>query len=402
MREAEGEAGLARGEKSPPGEPHVVALLSHDRLENDPRVASECQVLVQAGYTVTVICWSRSGKHARNGTRDGYRVVYLGARTTYSGGVRQLPAYLWFALEALSWLLRNRYAAIHCHDFDTVPMGWVAGKLRRKPVVFDAHEAYPDMQRNHSRILFGVTYLLEKFLAPRCSRIVTVGELIKDRFVKLTRGRVPVRVVGSWKDPKEFCFPETTLATTRVRLGIPQDDLVVGFFGGLNSAKPVLPLLEAAKRVGGVSVILAGEGEHGALVRSWAERHSWVHYLGFIPWSEVRLYTSLCHALYYGLNTSFPEAIYSSPNTLFSAIAAGKPCLTVDYGELGRVVRETGCGYLMAELNDRECEAGIRFLQDSSRRRALEKAACIAGKIYCTSEAGRRLVALYAGLTQER
>jgi len=380
------------------GQRRIVALLSHDRLENDPRVASETRLLAQAGYPVTVICWNRSGKHARDTTMDGFQVVYLGARSSYESGLRQLPAYISFGVRSVWWLFRNEYAAIHCHDLDTLPMGWVIGKLRRKPVVFDAHESYPDMQRTRSQILFGMTSLLERVLARRCTHIVTVGELIRERFLRMTRGRISVSVIGSWKDPKDFSFPLSTLVSTRARLGLPRGDLVVGFFGGLNNAKPLFPLLEAAKRVGGVSVILAGEGEHTALVRRWAEQHPWVHYLGLIDWSEVCLYTGLCDVLYYGLNPSYRDAVYSSPNTLFSAIAAGKPCLTVDYGEVGRIVRETGCGYLMASLNDRECEAGIRYLLDPSHRQPMEQAAQKAAEIFCTSEAERRLVALYAGL----
>jgi glycosyltransferase involved in cell wall biosynthesis len=291
---------------------------------------------------------------------------------------------------------------VHCHDFDTLPIGWAASRLAGKPCVFDAHEPYPEMQRERSAVLYHTSRVLEQFLAPRCSHIITVGEFMRRRFLALTRDKVEVTVIGNWKDPEKFSLPEAVISKARADLQLPPHDLLIGFFGALYRSKPVLPLLEAAKALGRVAVVIAGKGEDEGMVREWAAQYPWVKFLGMVPSAQVELYTRTCDAMYYGLDPKFEAAIYSTPNTLFSAISAARPILTTDCGELGEVVRNTGCGYLMPELTEAACEDGLRALLDPAMRAKLEEGARFASSTYSVAQAKRRLAAIYSGLSEKR
>lgn len=381
---------------------HIVALLGNEHLEGyDIRVLTECDALVQAGYEVTVVCWDRTGKRPPVTYVNGARVVALRTLSRHDTGLRQLGPYLRFAWEALRWQRRQPIFAIHCHDLDTLPIGWLIGKLRRRPVVFDAHEAYPEMQSRQpgrSGLYMGVLRFLERFLASRSTYIITIGLRMRERFVKITKGRVPVAVVGSWREPRDFAFTDDALDRERQRLGLEKADLVVGFFGGLNTGKPVLPLLQAAKRIGRIKVLLGGDGEHADMVRNWAKENPWIHYFGMVPWEKVCLYSKLSDVIFYGLRMDAPDAALAAPNTPFIALGAGKPLITTEVGEIAEIVRQTGCGYLMPDNSDAACEAGLKHFLDRHTLEQTAECARNASKIYCAAESQRRLLLAYEDL----
>jgi glycosyltransferase involved in cell wall biosynthesis len=53
--------------------------------------------------------------------------------------------------------------------------------------------------------------------------------------------------------------------------------------------------------------------------------------------------------VYYGLRAEFPNNRYSSPNALYAALAAGRPILTTDVGEICKVVEAEECGIVLPE-----------------------------------------------------
>ena len=57
----------------------------------------------------------------------------------------QVFFYAWLYVKMLWRGWRTQSDVIHCHDLDTLPLGFVLGKLKRKPIVYDAHESFPDM-----------------------------------------------------------------------------------------------------------------------------------------------------------------------------------------------------------------------------------------------------------------
>jgi len=54
--------------------------------------------------------------------------------------------------------------------------------------------------------------------------------------------------------------------------------------------------------------------------------------------------------VYYGFDPNNPNARFSAPNKLFEALAAGKPLVTGDFGEIGEVVRESECGVILPKI----------------------------------------------------
>jgi len=373
------------------GKARVCMLVTNDVVD-DPRVLFEAEALAQAGYAVTVIGWDRTADADHVLDRNGFRIVQLKLRSTHGRGLTQPFFLAGFWLRAWPVVRQINPQVIHCHDLDTLPLGrWASRRLGAK-LVFDAHENFPDMMVGHLPT-FAVNCLrrVERRLAPRCDTLITVGELLAEFYRSLGARRVVV--VGNWKDPADFKFPPEEIARTRAELGIHNGRLAVCYIANLGRERRIEPLLQA---VGGDSrfmCVIGGDGPQADLVRQYAARHDNIRYLGRVPPRDVPRITAACDILYYGFDETNPNARWSAPNKLFEAIAAGKPILTGDFGEIGDTVRKTGCGAI-ADTRDAEGIAqGLAKLTDPD---GLKYCTHPAQDLYSRREAVRRLIGAYA------
>jgi len=103
--------------------PHVVMLLSNPFV-SDPRVYSEVKALSQNGYDVAVITWDREYQYPSTEDRQGILVRRIHAAATFGRGLRQMGALLSFWQRAISMLIPENVDIVHCHDLDTLPVGW--------------------------------------------------------------------------------------------------------------------------------------------------------------------------------------------------------------------------------------------------------------------------------------
>ncbi len=72
--------------------------------------------------------------------------------------------------------------------------------------------------------------------------------------------------------------------------------------------------------------------------------------------------------IYYGFDPHNPNARFSAPNKLYEAVAAGRPLITGDFGEIADVVREAGCGIVLAEYSVGEIQKALDVLANRQVR----------------------------------
>ena len=93
-----------------------------------------------------------------------------------------------------------------------------------------------------------------------------------------------------------------------------------------------------------------------------------VRYLGWVPQEQAFEYTSLADVIYYGLDIHDRNSQYNSPNALFNALAAGKPILTTNIGEIAQIVREEHCGTIVEEATPDLLAKAMKQLSDPAFR----------------------------------
>jgi len=320
----------------------VVMILSNP-FRPDPRVLKEARALVDAGYQVFVLCWDRKGEFSDHEQVEGIDIFRYHIKSGYSAGSRQLRYLPKFWLRTYHEMSRLSPDIIHCHDLDTTIPGYLYSLLHRTPWIYDAHECYPEQMRPqiHRSIYNGLLWL-EEFISPRSTRLITVGELLADRFLSFG---ARTSVVGNYPDLASF-HPQSN-RLTRQNLAIPSTELIIAYIGGFTQAREILPLIESSRLIPDTTVLLAGDGPQRPLIEAALPRFPKVIYLGWVPQEMVPVYTFIADVIYYGLNPSDGNSKYSTPNALFNAMAAGKPILTTGVGEIAHIVEEVKCGLLI-------------------------------------------------------
>jgi glycosyltransferase involved in cell wall biosynthesis len=342
-------------------------MLLTNAYDPDPRVRQEALALIRMGCEVKLLAWDRDLKSPEFECMEGVQVERVFLRSTHGRGNTQLFFYasLYHRIFWRGW--KTRFDVLHCHDLDTLPLGVLLAKLRRKPLVYDAHESFPDMLQDSvsDRIRRGLVKL-EDFLIRRVDLLITVGEKLRRHFE--ARGAKHSVVVGNWKRLTEFAVTDDERQGIRQRLGIPNSATVVVNITQLLKDRKIEELLEAADGCSDVYVIIGGKGILEGMVKERAARNPRIVYVGFVTGSHIPAYTCAADAVYYGFDPENPNARFSAPNKLFEALAAGRPLITGDFGEIADVVRKGQCGVVLPSYSAEEVRKAIQTLSETGQR----------------------------------
>jgi glycosyltransferase involved in cell wall biosynthesis len=338
----------------------------------DPRVGREAQALADRGYRVTVVCWDREADlpaREQHGRIDIVRVHSV--RSAYGSGSRQLLYLPRFWRRAIDLAAGLNPDVVHCHDLDTLYAGW---RLRRRlgcPLIYDAHEHYPAWASLYLPAPF-VTALRwwEQWLLRRVNATITASTVLRDEFS--AKGVSPVIALGNYQDVGPYAaVPDDEIAALRSRLGVSPNDLLVAYISSFARNRVLLPLIEAAAALPDVCFHLWGDGLQRTEIEQAAASRPNVTYHGWLAEDALPLHFRAADIVYYALLTDYPGAIYNAPNTLAQAMAAGRPVICNDVGDLGRTVGETHCGVLLGETTPAAIVAAVESLRDPALRARL-------------------------------
>jgi glycosyltransferase involved in cell wall biosynthesis len=383
--------------------PEIVMLLSN-AFRPDPRVEKEAKSLAGAGYSVTVICWDRKGElPAEETLASGVRILRVQeVRSTYRGGAKQILYTPRFWSAAISKALALKPALVHCHDLDTLYAGVQIKKRLGCQLLFDAHEDYSTQMSLYLPGFFTwLLNLLEGRLLRHVDAVIAASTLFMDKLSG--SGFSNLVYLPNVQDLSPFeQVTKHQISQARQKLGL--DDLyLVSYIGGFSRNRLLLPLLEALRDLPQVSLLLAGDGHQRPALEQAIQGMPNVHYLGWLPASQVPLFTCLSDVIYYCLKSDYPGVHYNAPNTLSNAMAAARPILANNVGDLGRIVQETGCGLLLEDATPETIRGAILELNDPALRSKLGEAGRLAAqREYNWQVVEQRLLSLYDSLVGGR
>jgi glycosyltransferase involved in cell wall biosynthesis len=374
-----------------PGSQCVILMLLTNAYDPDPRVRQEALALLGMGYRVRLLAWDRELKSPAFECMEGVEVERVFLPSTHGRGTTQLFFYAWLYLKMLWRGWRTSFDAVHCHDLDTLPLGFILGKLKRKPIVYDAHESFPDMLDGniHTAVQRGLVHL-ENFLIRRIDLLITVGEKLRRHFDE--RGARRSVVVGNWKRLQDYARSEEQNLELRRQLGIPNGAMAVVCIIQLFKDRKIEELLQAVEECPDVYLVIGGKGALEETVVQCAAKNPRIVYVGFVPGKEIPAYTCAGDVVYYGFDPANPNARFSAPNKLFEALAAGRPLLTGDFGEIADVVREASCGIVLPEYSAYEIRQALAVLRDPAARSAMASNAKRFGGAFMNWEKGEEIL----------
>jgi len=331
----------------------------------DVRVMRAATALAEAGFAVSVV--DVECERARPAEEDicGIHMKHLIMPSWYTSR-RFKPWFFSKAAQVLILgilgLIQARADIYHAHDVTALPACYIAARLRRKPLIFEAHELPPP----EKSVLFGrgLRWLLRHLLAmilPGCAGVITVSPQIA-REMRI-RYHVPevtvIRNVPAYRSvPKNGRLRQYLGLSPNVRIALYQGTLQPN--RGLDVLVRASLFLEPD-----IVIVLMGKGDEPTLSQlaelieseGVADR---IKILPAVPYAELLDWTASADI---GLNVLPPDYSLSIrwclPNKLFEYLMAGLPVLTSQLDAVADVIKTHDVGQVVSSLDPAEVGAAI-------------------------------------------
>jgi glycosyltransferase involved in cell wall biosynthesis len=293
--------------------------------------------------------------------------------------------YLLYNLKMFVHLLFARFDILHAVDLDTLPAGYAVCKLRRKKLVYDAHEFFTEVPELIDRPSKRAIWLrLEQAILPKVKNAITVSKTIADAYTTLYS--VPFTVIRNVPTAKAL---EPINAELKPYLL---------YQGALNKGRGLEATIRAMENLP-INLIIAGSGDLDQELRalvSELQLDQKVSFLGFISPSELPALTAGAYA---GINIAENLGLsyyYSLNNKFFDYIQAGVPAITMPFPEYLLLESECQCG-VFATATSQDIERAVNLLlTDTPLYNKLRKNCLLARKVRTWNKEEERLIDFYA------
>jgi glycosyltransferase involved in cell wall biosynthesis len=347
-----------------PGMRHIPHIGMHlqGTARTDERVLREARALVQAGFAVTIVDTDPDTTRPRVEALNGITVRHIpklqrrilpGKLGTAINMWRRLPDWI-------RALLALRADAYHAHDSDTLFATYFAARIRRKPVILDAHELPGFMPSLLARPVQRTVHIaMLRRVLPRVSAVITVSPPIVDEIQRLYGGprAILVRNVPLYQPP-------ITSDRLRERLQVPPTTRIALYQGGLVVNRSLDVLVRAARYLpDDVVIVLMGNGASKAGLEALiaaegvGER---VRLIPAAPYAELLSWTASADL---GLILYTPETslnvLYCLPNKLFEYLMAGVPVLSSQLPAVAEILTCYEAGQVCPSLEPKVVAASI-------------------------------------------
>jgi O-antigen/teichoic acid export membrane protein/glycosyltransferase involved in cell wall biosynthesis len=351
---------------------HVLAT-----ARADVRVMREATALAGMGCEVSIVDIEH---HTGGPTEEQFRGVRLRHVKMSRRHVRHYEPtdhLRWLAFKAARMalgclmVLRTPADVYHAHDITALPPCFVASRLRRKPLVYDAHELpLVDPHIVNRPLLRTSSVVLLRAMMPRCTAVVTVSRPLASELERRYGGPTAVVV----RNVPEY---QPVLASDRIvrslGLGPGTAPRIVLYQGGFQANRGLHAAVLAAKFLEpGTVVVLMGRGETQAQLEALIDRDGVsdrVKILPPVPYDELLEWTASADI---GLLVNTPEfspnVRMGLPNKLFEYLMAGVPVFASQLEAVAQLVRAYDVGCVATSLEPIDIGRALNtMLRDKER-----------------------------------
>jgi glycosyltransferase involved in cell wall biosynthesis len=239
---------------------------------------------------------------------------------------------------------------VHIHDLPYLRVGVHAKKQLRIPLVYDAHELYPEIGTLTPQQKQGLTSL-EKRSIRHCDQVITVNSFIAEEMARRYQIPSPKVILNAITNPNGF---KSTLKEDRLRqqFPIPAAHQILLFQGWMFLGRGLQELVRAMANVPtSIHLVFMGYGDEAkaALSKIAVEEgiNDRVHFKEAVVQSELLFWTASADAGIIPYQPVDLNHYYCSPNKLFEFIQAGLPIIANDLPFLRQIVAGEGFGIVM-------------------------------------------------------
>lgn len=331
----------------------IILTVTND-LTGDQRIHKVAMSLLKAGMEPVLVGRKLPQSQPLNRPYPCVRLRLL---------VRKGPAfYLFFNIRLFLYLSFCKADRFLANDLDTLMAVWYAGRLRRKPVIYDSHEYFTEVpELVHRPRVRRIWERIESQILPKLKSVYTVNESIARIYQE--KYSVPVGVVRNLplqnrREPEPGRLPENFA-------GYP----VILYQGAVNIGRGLEEIIRAMEHLPEIRLMIIGDGdirkELIGLVQTLGLEDR-VYVPGRIQFENLAWYTRQAT-----IGISIEQDIglnyrYALPNKLFDYMQTGLPVLASDLPEIRRVVEDAQFGTIINRFDP-------VYLADTVRSMILDK-----------------------------
>lgn len=315
--------------------PKIVMIRSAP-LNPDPRLEREALTLSDAGNSVCLLGWDRSLNCLKNEITEKYIVHRFKFRAPFGKKIIFFLPIWW--IYVLCWLLKNKWDIVHVTDFDSCTPGLLAAIIKRKPIVYEIYDYYPDKIKL-PRFIRQILVMYDKFTMRYVNKIIILDECKYEQIDFDDKEKVVVIYNG----PNDLC--ENILPQQR------EQGILKVFYGGtFFPGRDILSMIIACSQITGVHITIAGYGYPTTLVeeiKNLCDTTPNAEFLGKISNTDLLSISSESDVLFALYDPQIRNNKFASPTKLFDAMMCGKPFITNSNSSTANLVLQEKCGLIV-------------------------------------------------------
>ena len=309
---------------------------------NDNRVLREAGALAKAGYRVKLFA-SQYPKLLNYEKVDGFEVVRLKVKNYSPFRLKIYPYYTEF-YKAYKRLVEEKADIYHCHDLDTLLIGYLVARKNKAKIVYDSHEYWPS-RTYFSKTAFDylkviirepIFHSMEKNLIKRVDAVIAANETSANALSKHYKINRPIAIYNyhSIRNQKNSDILRESLNLKGMR--------IILFLGGINKGRGILELVKSLKFLPtDYHLVFLGTGPYKEKAENLARErkvNDRIHFPRAVPPTEVVKWASGADVGVSPIQNISKSYYFSSPNKVFEYLMAGLPIAVSDFPEMKRIL----------------------------------------------------------------
>ena len=305
-----------------------------DSTQAAPRTVS---LLMERGYSVTVLCWGVSGRGPSREQCGGFEIIRY-CRRVGRAGIRFFLLWPFWWMWLIRRFLAGRFQAVHVMNLECVIPAVVSKSLCGHKIIYDIRDAWGMMAEPWPVLAFCFTRLDRLMAAHVDGLLLSQGML--DRMAKFFGRRVSRRisVVQVLNVPQRDLAGEyRSIQTGGIRLN---------FSGHINYVRNAAAILELARRRTRVQVDVVGHVRDEGLRKQFEQLPNCRLY-GRLPFEQAISLMDQCNLVAVMYDVATEVAVVSSANKMFETMMMSRPYIGSKGCFPGIVALQTGAGWAL-------------------------------------------------------
>ncbi len=314
-------------------------------LTNESRIEKEVRSLIDLRLVdeVIFIGYESKGKSKYElvCTNVTFLRINLFSKNSMFKPLRYLMFFEFF-IKALWLSLRLKYDVINLHSLHVLPIAVFVKILRRKKVIYDAHELETEVSGSK-----GLIRVLSKTIEMVCIKfvdyVIVVSQSIADWYKKTYKIN-NISVIRNVPPKRKEQQPSDIF---RQLFSIPKEHIIFIYQGLISKTRGVNIIFDTFKQLKHTNkhIVFLGDGPMKSEIQNLSQQTRNIHYHPMVDIDELQKYTSSADiGIHMILNTCLNH-YYCLPNKIFEYFLYGLPVIVSDFPEMKMIVGQNKIGW---------------------------------------------------------